>query len=188
MNRLAITLGILSLLVLYGCIEGQKSLPGHTAVQTETDFPEFLVGVWESNEFGWGFKFAPDGTISKLIHTVGVPIDVREGQYYSENPDYQGMGLFILGPCDVNYDLQSKYLKVSVILEYFRIEIMGDYLEGWSKDYFEGFISEKDLIWDVQWLSYSMLEGGTPPDVNSIDEHPVMLKFKKVESPTWHEH
>jgi len=169
------------LLLLAGCQEAaKKGRLVEAAVKNEGNFPDFLVGVWQNESFQWGFKFERDGKISKLIHTVGVPINVEEGMYYSENPDANGTGLFILGPCETSYDSHSRILKVSIILEYFRIEIPAGAVEGYSKDLFEGSVDEKSLTWDVEWRSYSALEGGSSPDVNAITANPEKLIFKKL--------
>ena len=181
MNRICFGLVFLTLLVSCGCVEQRKSKPQGITEKSDTEFPKYLVGVWEADTFRWAFKFEKDGKISRLIHTVGVPIKVEEGLYYSENPDANGSGLFVLGPCDTSYDPNSKVLKVSIVLDYFRIAIMDDSIEGSSRDLFEGSVSEKDLVWNAEWRSYSMLEGGEPPDVNAINASPEKLVFRKVD-------
>jgi hypothetical protein len=183
MNKICFGFVFLSLLVSYGCVEQQKSGAKLQVIpeKADTDFPEFLAGVWEADDSMWAFKFEPDGKISRLVHIIGVPIKVEEGMYYSENPDYKGSGLFMLGPCDTNYDPNSKVLKVSIMLDYFRIQVADDALEGYSKDLFEGPVSEKDLVWNVEWRSYSALEGGSEPDVNEIDANPQKLVFRKLD-------
>ncbi len=168
-------------LFIYGCVEQQKVKPQEIAAKSDTEFPDFLVGVWQNDTFQWGFKFEPDGKISKLVHTIGPPIKVEEGMYYSENPDANGTGLFILGPCDANYNPDTKVLNVSIMLDYFRIEIPTGVIEGYSKDLFEGPVSEKELTWDADWRSYSALEGGSLPDVNEITANPEKLVFRKLD-------
>jgi hypothetical protein len=184
MKRSCISL-VFCVLFLCGCVEQQKS--GSQAVKNintksvPSKFPDFLVGVWEANEFNWGFKFEPDGKISKLTHTMGVPINVAEGGYDSENKENKSSGTFVLGPCNANYDPKTGILKVSIILDYYRIEIPTGVLEGSSKDLFEGPVSEKDLTWKTNWRGYSILEGASLPDANLIDANPVKLVFKKLD-------
>jgi hypothetical protein len=175
---------LLVLMFISGCTDRQKvSSGGNLAEVQDTNdrFPAFLAGVWEADAFSWAFKFEPDGRISKLIHTIGVPIKVEEGLYYAENPDSNNFEIFILGPCDTSYDPNTEVLKVAIILDYYRIEIPAGVVEGSSKDFFEGPVSAKDLVWNVKWRSYGYLEGADPPDVNAINENPQPLIFKKLD-------
>jgi hypothetical protein len=185
------TILLFAVLILFtaGCQESaKKGEPVKTTVKSDSNFPKFLVGVWEADTFRWAFKFEPDGKISRLIHTMGVPIKVEEGMYYSENPDTNDSGLFTIGPCNTDYDPETKVLKVSVILDYFHIEIQGQVLEGSSKDLFEGPVSEENLIWNVNWRNYGFVEGSDPPDVNEIDANPEKLVFRKVDIEKASEH
>lgn len=143
-------------------------------------FPEYLVGVWEADKFHWGFKFEPDGSISKLIHTLGTPINVDEGGFYEEGPE-DSYGIYVLGPCEASYDRQTRQLNVKIVLDYFRMVLPFDVLEGRSEDYFKGQISEDGKTWNVKWRNYGWLEGAAPPDPNIIEAHPQPLVFTKLD-------
>ena len=104
-----------------GC--NNASPPGTDA---QSKFPEFLVGVWEAQAgtdpaVKWGFKFEPDGSISKLIHVIAGPINVRDGGAYLEGPDPNTYARFDLGPCDAQYDAATRELSVAVVLDYYRM-------------------------------------------------------------------
>jgi len=188
MNRTCIYIVLLMLSVFYGCIEQQKSGPVVITGKTDTKFPQFLVGVWQANDFNWGFKFEPDGKISKLIHTIGARIDVNEGSYYEEGIENSRF-LYVLGPCSTNYDPKTGVLKVSVVLDYFLMDIPpAGRIEGSSKDTFEGPVSAKDLTWNVKWRSYCTIEGEAPPDVNLIDANPQGLIFRKIDMKRFEKH
>jgi hypothetical protein len=196
MNRTCIYIALLTLLFFYGCIEQQKSGPQAATgpvlslpkEKTDTKFPKFLVGVWQADDFNWGFKFEPDGKISKLIHTIGARIDVNEGSYYEEGIAGSSF-LYVLGPCSTHYDPKTGILKVSVVLDYFLMDIPpAGTIEGSTKDTFEGPVSAKDLAWNVKWRSYSTIEGASPPDVNLINANPQELVFKKIDLKQFEEH
>ena len=206
MNRTCFCLVFSALLFSYGCVEHlsraqsreQKSKPQAITGKVDAKFPQFLVGVWQADAFNWAFKFEPDGKISKLTHVLGVPMKVEEGSYYEQGTE-NSFGLYVLGPCDTSYDPKSKVLKVSVVLEYFRMEFpTAGSIEGSEKDLFEGPVSAnplrrgrtaaKDLFWNVKWRSYSNIEGASPPDVNEIDANPENLVFRKLDLEKFEEH
>ncbi|MHC4692933.1 MAG: hypothetical protein ACYS67_09335 [Planctomycetota bacterium] len=168
------------LMGIFGCQNDEK------VIKTETDgdkqFPDFLVGVWKSDHSNWGFKFEGDGSISKLEHSLGLMMKVEEGVLYEEGIE-GSTGVYILGPCEADYDPQTRELKVMIILEYFRMEMPIGVLEGSSKDYFSGPVSEDGKVWRVKWLNYSLLEGADRPDPNIIEANPIPLVFTPLEIP-----
>jgi hypothetical protein len=180
MNRICFCIMVLGLSVFYGCAEQQKSEPQFITGKTDAKFPKFLVGVWQANDFNWGFKFEPDGKISKLTHVLGAPITVEEGSYYEEGIDGSSF-LYVLGPYNTSYDPNTGILKVSVIMDYFLMDLpWAGSIEGSEKDFFEGPVSKKDLTWNVKWRNYCYVEGASLPDVNAIDDNPQELIFRKV--------
>jgi len=198
MNRICVFIS-LGLLVFYGCVGQKKAVPQNISQkadssrrrplpQPDKEFPQFLVGVWQADDSNWGFKFEPDGKISKLTHVLGVPMKVDEGSYYEEGIAGSSF-LYVLGPCDTSYDPKTGVLKVSVVMDYFLMDIPpAGSIEGSEKDLFEGPVSEKDLIWNVKWRSYSTVEGASPPDVNEIDANPENLIFRKIDLKQFEEH
>jgi hypothetical protein len=165
---------------IFGCQEDTKV--NGTKIDGDKQFPEFLVGVWQSDQFNWGFKFERDGSISKLKHTMGMMINVEEGGLYEEGTE-DSSGVYVLGPCEADYDPQTRQLKVTIILEHFRMEIPLGVVEGNSKDYFSGPVSEDGKVWSVKWLNYGWIEGTDPPDPNLIEANPVQLIFTPLEIP-----
>ena len=181
MNKTCFCLVFSALLFSYGCIGEQKANPQAVTGKAGANFPKFLVGVWQANDSNWGFKFEPDGKISKLTHVLGAPIKVEEGSYYEEGFQNSRF-LYVLGPCDTSYDPKTGILKVSIVMDYFLMDIPpAGTLEGSQKDLFEGPVSVKDLIWNVKWRSYTTVEGASPPDVNEIDANPENLIFRKID-------
>jgi hypothetical protein len=142
-----------------------------------------MVGVWQAKVTRyskWGFKFEPDGSISRLIHSLGGPIRVSEGGRYVEGPDEGTYALYMISPCQAEYDEKAEVLKVRVVLDHYTMKLPTGTLQGRSEDYFEGTVSKDGKKWQADWRSYSWLEGADPPDPGKIDANPVKLLFKKV--------
>ncbi len=181
MKQLLLLAGcVVVLMGIVGCQNDEKV--NKTKTDGDKEFPEFLVGVWKSDQFNWGFKFERDGSISKLEHTMGMQINVEEGGLYEEGTE-GSTGVYVLGPCEADYDPQTRQLKVKIILEHFRMEIPVGVVEGNSKDYFSGPVSEDGKVWRANWLNYGWIEGADRPDPNIIEANPVPLVFTPLDIP-----
>jgi len=182
MNRFLLLISVVALLCSTGCQEsnsgGNKLVPGD-----DSSFPKFLVGVWQadSNKFHWGFKFEPDGSISKMVHFFAGQVDLRQGSVYLEGPDPNTYALFVMGPCKAHYQPETRKLSVEVILEFYEMRLPQGVLRGSSKDYLEGPVSADGKTWEVEWRSYGKLEDAAEPDPNLIDAHPEELVFHKLD-------
>ena len=171
------------LLTLTGCGPQNQRKSQSSRLENKTRenvFPEFLLGVWEADKFRWRFKFERDGTISELLHTMGMSIRPEEGGFFEEGLE-ESNAAYVMGPCEASYDPNARELNVKIVLDYFRIEIPFGVFEGGSKDYFSGVISKDGKRWDVEWLNYGQLEGSEPPDPNVIKANPEKLVFTKID-------
>ena len=145
------------------------------------EFPEFLVGQWKADQYNWAFKFEPDGSISSIVHNIwALEIDLDEGGFYTEGPDENSYAVFIMGPCEADYNPATRELSVKIIMDRYEIKLPVGSLEGRSEDYFDGPVSKDGMKWNVRWREYGYLEDATPPDVNYIDAHPEPLVFTKL--------
>jgi hypothetical protein len=182
MNRVLALWGcVVIILALSGC--GQQSQRTSNQPQ-ENVFPEVMVGVWEaqvSKYSKWGIKFEPDGSILKIIHSVIGPVRLEEGGTYEEGPDPGTYAVFVMGPCEANYNPSTRMLKVKIIVDYYKMKLPTGELEGRIEDYFEGPVSEDGKTWKVEWRSYGWLEGADPPDIETIDANPEKLVFTKID-------
>jgi hypothetical protein len=177
------------LLVLAGCAVFLSGLAGcqdaNRGGEGEGHFPAFLVGVWQVEQGNfqnrWGFKFEPDGTISKIIHSVIGPVNLAEEGIYLEGPDPNTYAMFVMGPCEAKYDSDTRELSVEIVLDFFRMQLPEGELEGKSHDYFNGPVSKDCRSWQVKWRNYGWLEGAAPPDANVIEAHPEPLVFTKLD-------
>jgi len=170
--------------VLHEVWEGEPTdevLPDFFGDQSRRSaFPDFLVGVWQAETPGgyeWGFKFERDGSISKIVHFFAGKVDLREGGYYTEGPDEGTYAVFVMGPCETQYNANTRELRVKIVLEMFQMIFPQADLEGEARDFFAGPVSEDDTIWTASWWHFAWLEGATPPDP---DPPSIQLVFKKL--------
>jgi hypothetical protein len=164
---------------LWGLASCQNGGSGTAGVSDAGDLPDYMVGIWYEDNYRWAFKVEKDGSISQLSHTIGVMIDVGKGEFVQEAPD-GNIAYYALGPCELEYDPDTRRLDLKIILEYFRMELPDGVLEGTSTDVFNGEVSKDGSTWIVDWRSYSHIEGAARPDPNLIDENPDRLIFVKV--------
>ena len=169
--------------MLTGCGEFISGKPKEPLFKGDEQFPECMVGVWKSHDFGWAFKFEPDGTIRKFRHMMAREVDMvaDEGIIEMTGPEEGTYALFIIGLCEANYEPDTRRLDVAVILEHYEMKLPQGLLEGRGEDYFTGQIPEDCKTWNVEWRNYSWLEGADPPDPNLIEANPEPLVFTKVD-------
>lgn len=168
--------------VLHEVWEGEPTdevFPDFFGDQTQRSaFPDFMVGVWEADKYDWAFTFEPDGSISHLVHMVwALPIDIEKGGFYTEGPDEGTYAAFVMGPCETQYNANTRELRVKIVLEMFQMILPQADLEGKARDFFAGPVSEDGTIWTASWWHFGWLEGATPPDP---DPPSIQLVFKKL--------
>jgi hypothetical protein len=184
MKRLGMLAGcVVVMLIFFGCERQSQKITNPAQVKNEAQkykFPPSMVGVWQENEYNWAFKFEPDGSISKLVHMWGMRMVVEDGGFYEEGVGGRN-AVYVLGPCETTYNPDTKQLSVVITLDYFRMEIPPEALEGKIKDYFDGPVSKDGKEWRVNWRSYGWIEGALPPDANVIEANPEKLVFTKLD-------
>jgi hypothetical protein len=185
MKRLGMLAGcVVVMLIFFGCGQQSQKITNPAQVKSEAQkykFPPSMVGVWQENEYNWAFKFEPDGSISKLVHMWGMRMVVEDGGFYEQSKDGYYDAVYVLGPCETTYNPDTQQLSVVITLDYFRMGIPTDALEGKLQDYFDGPVSEDGKEWHANWRSYSWIEGARQPDANEIEANPVKLVFTKLD-------
>ena len=184
MNRLLVLTGCCVLLtVVAGCSENQQRQL-LLVDRDDNGFPDCLVGVWKAYRRNWAFKFEPDGTILRMKHVLAGYVQMEEGGVFREGPDEGTYGLFVMGPCEVNYEPKTRVLEVEVDIDNYVIQVPDAKVEGRSEDYFTGHVSDDCETWQVNWRTYAWVEGATPPDPNLVEKYPRKLVFtkKKIDS------
>lgn len=140
-----------------GCQQPEISQPAcNVEVIIEGDsgegFPEELVGKWRASQGSWEIVFEPDGSISSLIHTIGgvkmYPCQVSEVPLRKD-----GKAFYKPGKWTVQYDHENRELGVDIELANYQYLIGTTTVEGSSKDFFAGTVSEDFTRWEANWVS-----------------------------------
>jgi len=152
------------LLVLAGCAIILSTIAGCQNADSGVDvivegggqFPQFLVGTWKEDKFGWEFVFQPDGTISSAVIDGG-KIRVNPARKIAAT-SLKGWGdaVYELGQWLVQYAPSRRELAVQVVVKHFRIKMEQDGLvmEGDSTDWFVGPVSQDAKTWDAEWYTF----------------------------------
>lgn len=182
MKQLLVLAGCVIVLAgLVGCQKAKRVL--EAGVDSGGEFPEFLAGTWKADKHNWQISFEGDGSVSSIVHVVlAQPIDLEEGGLFAEGPDEGMYAMFVMGPCEAEYDKNTSELSVKIILEHYEIKLPKVQLEGKSHDYFQGPVSEDGKTWKAGWKSHVWIEGVTLPDANMIEANPVPLVFTKIDA------
>ena len=170
----------ISFVFLSGCGHPDNLLCFESYEEKEV-IPKSLVGVWVSEDNKWGLKISPDGRILKLKHNLAGQIDVvNDGGAFYEGTKEGTYAEYILGTCSLEYDQEQSYLTVSIVVDYFHMELPAGSLEGKCEDIFKGTYVQGKRLWEAEWLNYSWLDGAKDPDKDIIDANPESVRFQKL--------
>ncbi len=140
-------------------------------------FPAFLAGTWRPDESRWVFTFEPDGRISKVVHHGGMEFEVAEGGLVEQWRD--GIeAVYALGPCEAQYNPQTRELSVKIVVEHFVVEFPDGIMEGNFHDYLTGPVSEDGTTWSATWVSLGEIIGSGSSDPNTVVQK--QLTFTKI--------
>jgi len=183
MKRLLVLSGCaIVLLALTSCGRQNRRTSNPPQLKNQkSEFPDFLVGVWQADKEDWAFKFEPDGSISKLVHVLAGPVKMKEGGIYMNGPDPGTFAYFAMGRCEAKYNSTNRQLSVKIFLDAFQMRLPNGDLEGRNEDYFDGPVSDDGRTWTASWRDYSWLDGASPPDPNEIEANPEKLTFTKLD-------
>jgi len=189
-NKISAALAVIYLSCLFcnGCHNPKEHYRGVEAViEGGGKFPEFLVGRWKADEYGWEFVFGPDGSISSMIHTIG-RVEIRPGRTTTIPMIMKGKGVFEPGECTVYYAPAERELTVTISLKHFYADLGKNVLEGKSTDIFVGEVTANGKAWVAEWTAfpeyiattgtykhYKLPEDNNNPNITS-------LLFEKVSS------
>jgi hypothetical protein len=168
-----------------GCSGPETKGPGGTKT-IKGEFPEVMVGVWET-EAHWrigskfGIKFERDGSIKKIIHPVGGPINIDEGGVHKDGPEEGTYYMFVMGPVEASYDADTQMVDVKIVVEHYVIQLPTGRLEGHMIDYVSGPISKDGKTWEAERRNHGWLDGADPPPIDLIDANPDKLVFRKLD-------
>jgi len=135
-------------------------------VEDDSEFPEFLVGKWESDKEGWGFIFEQGGDISVARISMG-RTEVTPGKVTKVPTITDGEAIFVPGDWQVIYLPADRELTVDIIMNYIRIEMIDQALQGKTRDIITGTVSEDGKLWRTVVSSFPEYEL-FPTDPNDL--------------------
>ncbi|MBN2137730.1 MAG: hypothetical protein JW720_07980 [Sedimentisphaerales bacterium] len=153
------------------------------------EFPDFLVGVWKCEQYGWEFNFEPDGTVSSVVISLG-RVRIKPGEVTEVPMIKGGKGVFTPGEWSVYYTPATRELTANLSLNHLSIVVGDNLLEGKNRDVFLGQISEDGMTWDTVWTSFPDYIASTPenPDFKMREDPNFGIQynatFEKVPKPT----
>jgi hypothetical protein len=165
-----------------GCVEdGRRNAPPLIA-----DFPQTMVGVWETEESGgtpqkWGIKFEEDGSVKKIVHFLAGPVNLSEGGKHIAGETEDDYATFFISPCEVKYDPVTEKLEVDVIVEHYIIQKPEFKLEGEVRSNFRGKVSSNGKVWKAELRTFGRIDGAVNPTEEYIESHPDEATFYKVD-------
>lgn len=166
-------------LMLVGCQPEQKPQTRSAAIN---DFPQQMVGVWESEKKPkWIIRFEPDGSVVKIGHNLAGPVDLREGGAMLEGKE-DSYFLFEFAPSEVKYEAESEMISVRIQLTSYTMKLPAGTLEGTNDDHFSGPVSKDGKTWHVNRRTYGTLKGAAEVSKEEIDKHPpIPMVFHKLD-------
>ena len=189
MKRLFVFVGciVFFVFVLGGCESPAElktnSKPDELSAEAAEGFPEFLVGRWKADKYGWEFIFESDGTISwAAIDGGAIKIRPIERVVTLEGKD-GAKAVYTLGDWTVQYSANGRELSVEIVVDHFEVDRISYKMEGYSTDLFVGAVSDDWESWEAEWFHFSETTVVGPevfdfpfdPNNNPIDT----LVFKK---------
>jgi hypothetical protein len=167
---------VLIVSILTSCQEPTDSKI-HTdgAVQSSKQFPGFIAGTWKGDKLGWEIVFAPDGTITSAVIALGQvrikPNQITEVQGREGEP-----GIFEAGDCEVEYDIESREMSVTIEMKRVFAEIGRGTLDGTCGYFIVGGILEDKKTWDAEVFTRLHLIPMVP-DPNSVEVNPPLVEI-----------
>jgi hypothetical protein len=138
---------ILLAAALAGCQNSAAYKDGvEVTVDGDGQFPDFLVGTWKADEGGWEFVFEPDGKISSATVSIG-RAKLQPGRTTTVPMQLGGKGVYKPGPWSVQYSHEKRELIVEIAIDHFRVELGDNVIEGRTRDFFVGSVSEDGRLW-----------------------------------------
>lgn len=173
---------VLLTFVLCGCQTQEKSVT--VTIAGEGKFPEKMAGRWVAESEFWQLLFDDDGSILKAHIALG-GIEVFPGKTTEIEIHSGGQASYEPGLWMVDYDPETRILRVEINILQFYHEIQTDVLMGDSRDILIGKVSEDYKSWEVDWYNGGLLLAiilGEPKEMESIEEPEFRksLVFNKV--------
>jgi hypothetical protein len=141
----------LSVLFLGNCHGDINSV--EVIIDNGGEFPSFLVGTWKANNGGWEIVFEKDGTISSAVISLGL-VRMIPGQTTTIPMKLGGKGVFQPGIWTVQYLQEQRELIVEIVIDNFHTELGDDTVQGRTRDFFIGPVSQDGTLWWVERYTF----------------------------------
>ncbi len=121
-------------------------------------FPSELSGTWVCEEQDWTIVLDKNGYIPYVIIPMG-KTELHPGRETRFSiPKYKGQAIYKPGLWTVNYSPDGKELGVTFEIEYFYQDVGNHAIEGSTKDYLFGKVSEDGLIWKADLHTSAIID------------------------------
>ena len=151
MKRILFLVCISLILFLGNCQEHKNNV--EVIIQDGIKFPNFLVGTWKADKGGWEIVFEPDGKISSAVISLGL-VRIKPGQITTIPMKPGGKGVFKPGKWTVQYLQKQRELIVEIVIDSFRAELGDDIVQGSTRDFFIGPVSQDGNLWWVERYTF----------------------------------
>lgn len=171
-----------------GCRSGLDGASGDVRVVVEGGgpFPEALRGRWQADRDGWQLVFEADGRISAAVISMG-RVEVRPGATTTVPTRSGGRGVFEPGVWTTHYVPDTNELTVKISMDYVRVEMGENTLEGKSSDIFAGKVALSEGLWQAEWTTFTDYTARTPQGqtfklaTDAMYGESKLLTFRKVQ-------
>ena len=171
-----------------GCRGGLDGASGDVRVVVEGGgpFPEALRGRWQADRDGWQLVFEADGRISAAVISMG-RVEVRPGATTTVPTRSGGQGVFEPGVWTTHYVPDTNELTVKISMDYVRVEMGENTLEGKSTDIFAGKVAPSEGLWQAEWTTFTDYTARTPQGqtfklaTDAMYGESKLLTFRKVQ-------
>ncbi len=148
--------GLFFLLTILG-LGGCKTTQPHDGnmrvlILNGKSLPSEVAGVWVADRANWLIEIQKDGTIPRVVHTIGA-IEVFNGQSRTFPLVEDGQGFVQPGPWILQYDHRTQELMVEINLAYFEWDKKTEKVYGKSRDVLTGPV-QSDGTWRATWIAF----------------------------------
>ena len=157
---------IISCLLLSGC---QPS----NARNNKIDYGP-IAGMWKAGGSHKAIEIDSQGNLVSLTNTAGLKILVSEGGVSKLARDGEATLNMILGDTLVEYDADSRILRVTINFDDYLIEVPGNRLSGKMKEVWEGKISADGVTWRADGYTEATIDG--LPDATGGQEETYLFR------------
>ncbi len=142
----------------------------------QTAFPKELAGVWQVDSGRKAVELDEAGNLVSFTLASGLKINIAEGGLHKKGPTQGSMLMIILGEAPVEFDHNTRALKIAIHFEDYRIELPGVDFSGTMTEILEGTVNKHN----TEWLATSTVTGTVENLPQMDDTTDTLYLFRKV--------